>query len=148
MPLRLLFALYGVGVSYAALMYYLGPAVPVGTIALGFGVLVIVYLAVEWVATPALAIVIGLQARWWSVPVLLLFGTPLVILFTVVSPVVGAGSEALGVPVPWLAVPAKSRPSMAPIIQERLLWWGLLHLAAATAGWFSRGVWPLSHSDA
>lgn len=40
---------------YAALMYLLGPVVPIATIALGFGLLIIPYLALERAATPIVA---------------------------------------------------------------------------------------------
>ncbi|KAL0630206.1 hypothetical protein Q9L58_010948, partial [Maublancomyces gigas] len=107
MPLKVAFSLYLAGSLYAGLMYFLGPVIPLATIALGFGLLVIPYLALEWVVTPGIALLMGFQARWWSVPAVLVFGAPLVLLFTAITPVVSAGSEAMGVPVPWLAVYAK-----------------------------------------
>jgi len=148
MPLRALIAFYAAGLLYAALMYYLGPYIPLATIALGFCLLIFFYLAVEWVAAPALAVIIGFQARWWSLPVLVLCGAPVVILFTAISPVVSSGSESLAVPVPWLAVFSASRSSIAPIIQERLLWWGLLFIAAALLGRLSRRYWRLATNGA
>jgi hypothetical protein len=147
-PIAVLLVFYAAGLLYAALTYYLGPYIPLATIALGFGLLIFFYLAVEWVVAPVLAVIIGFQARWWSLPVLILFGAPVVILFTAISPVVSSGSKALGVPVPWLAVFTASRSAIAPIIQERLLWWGLLFIAAALLGRVSRRYWRLATSGA
>jgi len=138
MPLRVLLVFYAVGVLYAAITYFLGPYIPLATIALGFGLLIIPYLSVEWVFTPVLAVLIGFQARWWSIPALLVCGVPVIVLFTVISPVVSSGGESLAVPVPWLAVFTKSRTAVVPIIQERLLWWGLLFAFAAFLGRLSR----------
>ncbi|WP_348013780.1 hypothetical protein [Roseateles sp.] len=120
--------------------------IPLATIALGFGLLVIPYLMLEWVATPAVALVMGIQSRWWSVPATLVFGVPLVVLLTVITPVVGSGSESLNVPVPWLAVYSKSKSSIMPILRERLLWWGALYTFSLLVGWASRRVLPPSEN--
>ncbi|MDC6171138.1 hypothetical protein [Paucibacter sp. XJ19-41] len=146
MPVAVAVTLYLGVLLYAALMYLLGPLVPVATIALGFGLLVIPYLMLEWIATPAVAAFMGFQARW-SVAVALVIGLPLVALFTVITPVVSSGSESLAVPVPWLAVFAKSKSSVMAVVRERLVWWGTLYLSAVVAGRLSLHVRPLQGPD-
>lgn len=138
MPGTLILALYLVVGLYAAVTYVLGPYIPLATIVLGFGMLVVPYLMLEWVLTPAVALLTGFQARWWSVPAVILLGSPLVVLFTVVTPVVSSGSQTLAVPVPWMAVHAKGTGAPLATIRERLVWWGSLHGLGLLAGWASR----------
>lgn len=139
MPVVVAIFLYAGVLVYAALMYALGPLAPIATIALGLGLLIIPYLALEWVATPVVAALMGFQARW-SVAAALVVGLPLVVLFAVVTPVVSSGSEFLGVPVPRLAVFAKSKTSIWPVLRERLVWWGALYTCALIVGRLSRHV--------
>lgn len=147
MPFKAALCLHLVPLTYGALMYRLGPVVPIATIALGFGLLIIPYLLLEWVVTPGIAVLMGFQARWRSVPSTLILGGPLVLLFTLVTPVVSAGSEGMGVPVPWLAVYANNKESIIPIIHERLVWWGLAFAASAIAGRMSNFIWKPRNGD-
>lgn len=141
MPVTVVVVLYVGVLVYAALTYLLGPVIPIATIALGFGLLIIPYLMLEWVATPVVAALMGFQARW-SVVAALIVGLPLVVLFTVITPVVSSGSESLAVPVPWLAVFAQSKSDIMPIVRERLLWWGALYACAMAIGRLSRYLRP------
>lgn len=138
----ILISMYGVVAVYAALTYLLGDLVPLATIALGFGILIIPYLLLEWIATPLVAAIMGFQARW-SIGVALVLGLPLVVAFTFATPVISSGDPTLSVPVPWLSVYAKSRATVLPLIKERLLWWGMLYAVAMLLGLVSRKLKPV-----
>lgn len=138
----ILLSLYAVVTTYAALTYFLGELVPLATIVLGFGIFIILYLMLEWVATPMVAAFMGFHARW-SVGTALVFGLPLVVAFTFVTPVVSSGNATLAVPVPWLSVYTKSRVEVLPLIWERLVWWGVLYAVSMLLGLVSRKLKPV-----
>ena len=149
MPRAIFFAAcaaYAVVLVYAALAFYLGPLVPLGTIVVGFGLLIVPYLALEWVATPVVAVAMGYCARW-SIGASVLLGVPLVALYALVTPVVSSGDPTLSVPVPWLSVYEANKVSIVPMISERLHWWASLYLLSALAGRLSRGLVPVQEDD-
>ena len=147
MTIAVALTLYAGVLLYAAVAYFLGPLVPIATIALGFGLLIIPYLFMEWIATPVVAAVMGYQARW-TISGALVFGLPLVVLFTAITPVVSSGNASMSVPVPWLSVFASNKAKVVPIILERLVWWVSLYLVALVTGRISRHIRPpIDESD-
>ena len=146
MPRAILLSAYAVALVYAALAFCLGPLVPLGTIVVGFGLLIIPYLALEWIATPVVAIAMGYYSRW-SIGASVLHGVPLVALYALVTPVVSSGDSTLSVPVPWLSVYAANKVSILPIISQRLQWWASLYLLSALAGRLSRVFVPVQEDD-
>ncbi|MGQ5522201.1 hypothetical protein ACUHMQ_02965 [Chitinimonas sp. PSY-7] len=133
MHIKYVVVLYAFIILYAALTFLLGELVPIITIVLGFGMLIIPYLILEWVVTPMIAAVMGFQARW-SLIAAIIFGIPLMFLYTIATPVVSSGNSSLPVPVPWLSVYKTMKHSILPIITERLIWWSGIYLFAAFIG--------------
>src|SRR4051794_6177394 len=117
MPLALFLTLYVVIAAYAALAYLLGPLMQLGTIVVGFGLPILLYLGLEWVACPMVAAAAGFHARW-SATTALLLGIPLVALFTFVTPVVGSGNPNLSVPVPWLSVHSSAKDGALAVARQ------------------------------
>jgi len=146
MPLAIFLTLYGVVALYAGIAYLAGPLVPLATI-VALGLPVVVYLMLEWVATPLVAVAVGFHARW-SLLTAVALGVPLVVLFTFVTPVVGSGDPNLSVPVPWLSVYSASKESALATARERLVWWASVYLACITVGLVSRRIRPISHNAA
>jgi hypothetical protein len=137
-----LFALLGVAiVLYAAFAVVLGEGVQLVTIVFFFGLLVIPYLALEWVVTPLVAVVSGIYARW-SIALALAAGLPLVLAFTIVTPVVSSGNSSLPVPVPWLSNYSSAKSAVVPIIRERLTWWISVYTLSFAVGLASRAIRP------
>lgn len=128
-------------VVYGALTYILGEGLQLITIIFFFGLLLIPYLALEWVITPLVAMVSGIYARW-SVTLALAAGLPLILAFTIVTPVVSSGNSSLPVPVPWLSIFASAKATVAPVIRERLAWWLSLYAICFAVGLISRVVKP------
>lgn len=147
MPLVLIFALYAFILIYGVTAYALGSFLQVVTVVLSFGLLIIFYLALEWIATPFVALAIGFQARW-SFTTSLVLGAPLVVLFTVITLVVSSGNPSLPMPVPWLSVFKKARTEVIPIIHERLIWWGGIYMTGMLIGRISRFIRPIAEKNA
>jgi len=143
MPLTLIVTLYLFILAYGAITYALGSFLQVLTVVLGFGLLIIPYLMLEWIATPLVALTMGFQARW-SFSISIFLGVPLIVLFTVITPVVVSGNNSLPMPVPWLSVFEKGRFEVIPIIHERLIWWGGTYMAAVFIGRISRFIRPVA----
>jgi len=85
------------------------------------------------------AVLAGFQARW-CLALALLAGLPLVIAFTVVTPVANSGNSSLPVPVQWLSVHTAAKDKVAPIIRERLVWWLSLYMLSLAGGILSRSI--------
>ena len=142
-------AWYAYTLAYAVLVLALAlvPFFP-DVIIMSVGLLAHPFFLAEWVATPGAAVALGFQSRWWTVPTVLVVGTPLVALCTALTPVIDAGSEYLHVPVPWLAMPRRSWPGILDVIGQRLLWWGALFFASLACGRLSRVVRPVASDGA
>lgn len=131
---RTVLHLYLGAFAYAAGTFLIGDLLALLTIWLGFGLLMIVYYWLEWVATPALALVMGYQVRSWSLPRVISLGAPLVTLYAVVTPVFATDSDHMHLSLPWLSVYSKSKSTIVPMLYERLTWWGVLFLIGIAVG--------------
>jgi hypothetical protein len=146
MPLPFIFALYASILAYGAATYFLGESLQLLTVVVGFGLLIVPYLTFEWVAAPVVALAMGFQARW-SFMTSIVLGVPLVVLFTVITPVISSGNSSLPIPVPWLSVFEIGKSEVIPIIRERLIWWAGAYLAGMLIGWISRFVRPATEQN-
>ncbi|MCX7514653.1 hypothetical protein [Frateuria sp. STR12] len=133
--------LYKAIFGYAVMCLVLGKMLQVVTVVLGFGLLIVAYLGLEWVATPLVAAYAGVQSRW-SPRRALWAGIPLFVVFTVVTPVVDSGASALPMPVPWLSVFQAKKAEVLPVIEMRLAWWACVYGVAYVLGLFSRRFRP------
>jgi len=141
MPKSLIISLYAFILAYGSATYFLGESLQLLTVIVGFGLLIIPYLALEWVASPVVALAMGFQARW-SFRTSIILGAPLISLFTAITPVISSGNSSLPIPVPWLSVFERGRLEVFPIIQERLIWWACAYLTGLLIGWISRFIRP------
>jgi hypothetical protein len=139
MPRVVFLFLYGFTILYAVVSYLLRQYVEIATILIGFGMPILLYLALEYIATPVIACIAGFYARW-SIPFAVIVGYPLVILATVVFPVGNTKSNSLPVPVPWLAAYSASKDDVMREIPERLLWWTSLFLIFLIIGLITRWI--------
>jgi hypothetical protein len=90
-------------------------------LAIGFGVPIIVFMAVDYAGPIIIAGIVGYLARW-SFLASGVLGYPLVVLATAVAPIGNTEHSALPVPVPWLAVykKASSQEAFTSAIQDQL----------------------------
>lgn len=136
MPPYLITTLYGVAIAYAALAYLVGENGIIMIEVIGFGLPMILWLALEWIAPLSIAVFMGFQARTSIVKALL--GAPIVVLYCLVTPTVHARNIVLPALIPWLAAFPSSLNQALPIIQERLVLWGCVFLAAVVLGRIGR----------
>lgn len=131
--------LYLVGAAYAVGTFALSSALAIVTLVAGFGLLMLVYVALEWFATPLVAILAGAQARW-SVLRSLTVGIPLIGLWTVATPIVKADLHMM---LPWLSVGGATWERMQPVIGSRLIIWFVLFAVAIAGALASRVIHPV-----
>lgn len=136
MPPYLIPALYGIAIGYAALAYLARENGIIMIEVIGFGLPMILWLALEWVAPPVIAAFMGFQARQSIGKAM--FGAPIVILFSVITPTVPGKNVVIPALIPWLAAYPSSLNQALPIIQERLFLWGGVFLVAVVLGKISR----------
>ena len=142
MPTNLIPVLYGVAMGYAILTCIVRENGIVMIEVFGFGLPVLCWLLMEWLAPLVIAIFMGVQAS--ASISRAMSGAPLVILFSVVSPTVHGKNVVIPTLIPWLAAFPSSLPHTLPILQERLLLWGSVFLGALVLGRISRLTHPSS----
>lgn len=112
--------LYAVAIGYAVLALAVGENGIIMIDVFGFGLPVLVWLLLEWVAPPLVAATEGLRARE-SIPGALR-GIPLVLLFAVVTPTVKGRNVVIPAEVPWLAHHSVGDGMVAVLLARVLLW--------------------------
>ena len=134
-----LFGAYAFTIAYGALFYYMGEAMVLLTVVMMMGLPLLLYAFLAYVATPAIACVMGYYARW-SVPVAVFLGYPLVLLASFVFPLATEKGKEL-IPVPWLALyKTSARQDVLAEMPQWIAWWSAAFAVCFVAGLLSRRV--------
>ena len=128
--------LYASATVYALLMLIVRENGVVLIEVLGFGLPVLVFLAIEWVLPVAVAAIAGFQNKWSLQAAINAF--PLVVVFAAISPFVSGKSTVLPTHLPWMAAAPSSISQAIEAIASRAPWWLLVYVIALFAGRFMR----------
>jgi hypothetical protein len=145
MTARATHLLYGIAGAYAVLTLIARETGIIFISVIGFGLPVLAFLAMEWLAPPLIAVFVGLQARWSLTKAL--YGAPLVILYTIITPFVHGKNVVLPANVPWLAAFPGSTAEAVSVIQQRIVWWGGAFLVTLILARISRIFRPLQQAQ-
>ena len=139
--LTLFAALFAIAALYALLCVGLGKLMIVVTLVIGFGLPVLLWLAMEWAAPPLVALFAGGVARYFPICSLAL-GIPLVLAFTFVSPVASGGSSDFSVPLPWLSIAEVRAKGLGDLLLQRAQLWLAVYAGIFVLAYVSRVVRP------
>lgn len=122
--------LYAVVIGYAVLAFAVGENGIIMIEVFGFGLPVLIWPLLEWVAPPLVAMTEGLRARESISSALR--GIPLVLLFAIVTPTVKGKNVVIPAEVPWLAHHS-FRDGIVSVLLERVLLWSAVFLVVLVA---------------
>ncbi|MGB2833539.1 MAG: hypothetical protein WBC07_11340 [Methylotenera sp.] len=109
---------------------------------IGFGLPMLFWLAMEWIAPFTVSVFMGMKARESFSKAM--FGLPLVLLYSLVTPTIRGENHVIPSIIPWLAGFPSSLPKALPILQERMLLWCGVFIVSLIFAKISRLTHPSS----
>jgi hypothetical protein len=112
---------------------------------IGFGLPMLLWWLLEWIAPLAVAVFVGFQARQSFSKAM--FGLPLVFIYALVTPTIRGENDVIPSIIPWLAGFPTSLTKAMPILQERTLLWCGVFIASLILARISRLTHPFSRVE-